>query len=302
MKYFSLLDLAPIVQSGDAALAFRNCARSRAPSEDGGTIVSGRRSIITCRDRQRRDLRGDRACRRRNEKIRVGAGGIMLPNHVPLAIAEQFGTLEALFPAGSISGSGARAGSDRLTARALRRNLGSSGDTFPEDVLEPQTYFAPASPDQLLQAVPGAGASLLLYLLGSSDFSARHSGRTWSAFASPRISAPDYLEVALRLYRQNFKPSAALSQPHAIVGAGFSPPKDADAGSGSASSASAQLQFLSMVARPAGKLPPPVESMEGRSAVGKRAAVDSGRVVRRSGSGGPVRVELAVLARGDRGR
>ena len=195
----------------------------------------------------------------------------MLPNHSPLVIAEQFGTLDALYPGRIDLGLGRAPGSDQLTARALRRNLGSDGDTFPQDVLELQSYFEPAQPDQVLQAVPGAGANVPLYLLGSSDFSAQLAAELGLPFAFASHFAPDYLEVALALYRRHFKPSAALAKPYAIVGAGvFAAETDAEA---ERLATSAQLQFLNLIRGHPGKLPPPVESMEGRWSGAERAAV-----------------------------
>ncbi len=272
MKYFSLLDLSPIIQGGDAALAFRNTLDLAQHAEAWGYhrywlaehhnlagIASAATSIVIAH------VAGG------TKTIRVGAGGIMLPNHAPLVIAEQFGTLDALFPGRIDLGLGRAPGSDQLTARALRRNLGSSGDSFPEDVLELQHYFEPATPDQALQAVPGAGAQVPLYLLGSSDFSARLAAELGLPFAFASHFAPEYLEVALSLYRRYFKPSAALGQPHAIVGAGvFAADSDAEA---ERLFTSSQLQFLSMVRGRPGKLPPPVESMEGQWSPMEQAAV-----------------------------
>ncbi|HEX4665945.1 MAG TPA: LLM class flavin-dependent oxidoreductase [Chthoniobacterales bacterium] len=272
MKYFSLLDLSPIIEGGDAALAFRNTLDLAQHAEGWGYhrfwlaehhnlpgIASAATSVIIC------------YVAAGTKRIRVGAGGIMLPNHSPLVIAEQFGTLEALYPGRIDLGLGRAPGSDQLTARALRRNLGSSGDTFPEDVLELQAYFEPAEPDQAVQAVPGAGAKVPLYLLGSSDFSARLAAELGLPFAFASHFAPEYLEIALDLYRRNFKPSAALAQPHAMIGAGiFAAETDAEA---ARLFTSAQLQFLTMVRGRPGKLPPPVESMEGLWSVPERAAV-----------------------------
>ena len=231
MKYFSLLDLSPIIEGGDAALAFRNTLDLARHAEEWGYhrywlaehhnlpgIASAATSIVIGH------VAGG------TKRIRVGAGGIMLPNHAPLVIAEQFGTLDALYPGRIDLGLGRAPGSDQLTARALRRNLGSSGDTFPQDVLELQSYFAPAVPEQAVQAVPGAGANVPLYLLGSSDFSARLAAELGLPFAFASHFAPAYLEVALALYRQNFKPSAALAQPHAMIGVGiFAAATDAEA-------------------------------------------------------------------------
>ena len=204
----------------------------------------------------------------------------MLPNHAPLVIAEQFGTLDALYPGRIDLGLGRAPGSDQLTARALRRNLASSGDTFPQDVLELQSYFEPAEPDQALQAVPGAGANVPLYLLGSSDFSARLAAELGLPFAFASHFAPDYLDVALALYRQNFQPSAALEKPHAMIGVGiFAAETDAEA---QRLFTSSQLQFLNMVRGRPGKLPPPVETMDGSGARRNEPRFRNGRAVPRS--------------------
>src|SRR3954470_12902329 len=152
--------------------------------------------------------------------IRIGAGGIMLPNHAPMLIAEQFGTLEALYPGRIDLGLGRAPGSDQLTSRALRRYLGSSGESFPDELAELRSYFRAAAPGQPVQAVPGAGLNVPLYLLGSSDFSARLAAELGLPFAFASHFAPDYLEVALHLYRRDFQPSSALAQPYVIIGAG----------------------------------------------------------------------------------
>jgi len=166
----------------------------------------------------------------------------MLPNHAPLVIAEQFGTLESLYPGRIDLGLGRAPGSDQRTARALRRNLGNSGDTFPQDVIELQSYFAGT---QAVQAIPGTGLSVPLYLLGSSDFSARLAAELGLPFAFASHFAPEYLEVALHLYRRDFQPSPALAEPYAMIGAGvFAADTDAEA---RRLFTSAQLQFLSMV-------------------------------------------------------
>ncbi len=217
----------------------------------------------------------------------------MLPNHSPLVIAELFGTLDALYPGRIDLGLGRAPGSDQLTARALRRNLGGSGDTFPEDVLELQSYFAPASPDQGLQAVPGAGATVPLYLLGSSDFSARLAATLGLPFAFASHFAPEYLEVALALYRRHFKPSAALAVPHAMIGVGiFAAETDAEAQHLFTSS---QLQFLSMVRGRPGKLPPPVDSLEGLWSAPERAAVQQRTRYAAVGSRETVRERLKAM-------
>ncbi len=271
MARLSLLDLSPIVEGGDAARAFRNTVDLAQHAERWGYdrfwlaehhnlpgIASAATSVVI----------GHVAGQ--TKTIRVGAGGIMLPNHAPLVIAEQFGTLESLFPGRIDLGLGRAPGSDQRTARALRRNLGSSGDTFPQDVLELQSYFAGAS--DRVQAVPGAGLNVPLYLLGSSDFSARLAAELGLPFAFASHFAPEYIDVALHLYRRDFQPSAALDKPHVIIGAGvFAADTDADA---RRLFSSAQLQFLSLVRGRPGKLPPPVDSIDSQCSPAERAAID----------------------------
>lgn len=294
MKYFSLLDLAPIIEGADAAQAFRNSLDLAQHAESWGYhrfwlaehhnlpgIASAATAVVICH------VAGG------TRSIRVGAGGIMLPNHAPLVIAEQFGTLAALFPGRIDLGLGRAPGTDQVTARALRRNLGSSGDSFPEDVLELQTYLEPALPGQPVQAVPGAGAKLPLYLLGSSDFSARVAAELGLPFAFASHFAPEYLEVALALYRKNFKSSAALDRPHVIVGAGvFAAESDAEA---QRLATSSQLQFVSMMRGRPGKLPPPIDNMEKRWSAMELAAVMERMRCSAIGSPATVRARLEEL-------
>jgi luciferase family oxidoreductase group 1 len=149
--------------------------------------------------------------------IRVGAGGIMLPNHAPLVIAEQFGTLEALHPGRIDLGLGRAPGTDPVTTRALRRSL-ASADTFPEDVLELQAYLAGDTRVAGVNATPGRGAKVPLYILGSSLFGARLAAALGLPYAFASHFAPHALEEALALYRREFRPSAQLAKPHAIAG------------------------------------------------------------------------------------
>jgi luciferase family oxidoreductase group 1 len=270
MPRLSVLDLSPIIEGGDAALAFRNSADLAQHAEAWGYhrfwlaehhnlpgIASAATSVVI----------GHVASK--TKTIRVGAGGIMLPNHAPLVIAEQFGTLESLYSGRIDLGLGRAPGSDQRTARALRRNLGSSGDTFPQDVIELQSYFAGA---QGVQAIPGAGLNVPLYLLGSSDFSARLAAELGLPFAFASHFAPEYLEVALHLYRRDFQPSAQLAEPYVMIGAGvFAAETDAEA---ARLFSSAQLQFLSLVRGRPGKLPPPVDSIDALCTPAERAAID----------------------------
>jgi luciferase family oxidoreductase group 1 len=152
--------------------------------------------------------------------IRIGAGGIMLPNHSPLVIAEQFGTLASLYPGRVDLGLGRAPGTDLQTARALRRNLGpDSADAFPEDVQELQAYFGPPRQGQLVHAVPGEGLEVPIWLLGSSLYGAQLAAFLGLPFAFASHFAPDNLLAALELYRREFRPSAKLDRPYAMVAA-----------------------------------------------------------------------------------
>ncbi len=151
------------------------------------------------------------------QRIRVGAGGIMLPNHAPIIIAEHFGTLAQLFPGRIDLGLGRAPGTDQVTVQALRRTLGS-GDNFPQDVLELQAYFAPVAAGQRVQAVPAAGTDVPLWILGSSTYGAQLAAALGLPYAFASHFAPDQLIPALEIYRERFKPSAQLAKPHAMVG------------------------------------------------------------------------------------
>ncbi|MGZ5022476.1 MAG: LLM class flavin-dependent oxidoreductase, partial [Chthoniobacterales bacterium] len=273
MRFYSILDLSPIVEGGDAAQAFRNTVDLARHAEEWGYhrywlaehhnlpgIASAATSLVI----------GHVAGA--TKTIRVGAGGIMLPNHAPLVIAEQFGTLESLYPGRIDLGLGRAPGSDQVTARALRRYLGSSGETFPDDLLELQSYFRPAAPNEKLRAVPGAGLDVPLYLLGSSDFSARLAAKLGLPFAFASHFAPEYLHVALKIYRNEFKPSAQLQKPHTMIGVGlFAADTDREA---QQLATSAQLMFLNLVRGRPSELPPPIETMNGQWSPAERGAVE----------------------------
>jgi luciferase family oxidoreductase group 1 len=215
---YSLLDLAPIFTGGTAAESFRNSLDLAQHAERWGYhrywlaehhnipgIASAATSVLIAH------IAGG------TTRIRVGSGGIMLPNHAPLVIAEQFGTLESLFPGRIDLGVGRAPGGDMRTARALRRGLGSSGDTFPQDLIELIRYFKGTS-ENGVRAIPGHGLHVPIYLLGSSDFSAMLAAELGLPFAFASHFAPDYLHAALDLYRANFRPSDWLDRPHAMVG------------------------------------------------------------------------------------
>jgi luciferase family oxidoreductase group 1 len=294
MIRYSLLDLCPIIEGGDAALAFRNTLDLAQHAEKWGYyrfwlaehhnlpgVASAATSVVI----------GHVA--NGTKRIRVGAGGIMLPNHAPLVIAEQFGTLESFYPGRIDLGLGRAPGSDQVTARALRRSLGSNGDTFPQDLLELQSYFEPASRGQAIRAVPGAGLNIPFYLLGSSDFSARLAAELGLPFAFASHFAPDYLHVALDIYRREFKPSRALKEPYAIIGVGvFAAETDQEA---RRLFTSAQLQFLGLLRGHPHELPPPVETMDGRWTEAERAAVEHRAQYSAVGSPETVRQRLEQL-------
>jgi luciferase family oxidoreductase group 1 len=288
---YSLLDLAPIVQGGSASESFRNTLELAQHAEGWGYhrywlaehhnipgIASAATSIVIAH------VAGG------TSTIRVGSGGIMLPNHAPLVIAEQFGTLESLFPGRIDLGIGRAPGGDQMTARALRRNLGSSGDTFPDDLQELIAYFRGSLP---VKAIPGTGLHVPIYLLGSSDFSARLAAVLGLPFAFASHFAPDFLHGALRLYRQNFRPSEQLDHPYAMVGVNiFAADSDAEA---RRLFTSLQQQFLNLVRGAPDKTPPPIDTMDGVWSTAERVHVE--RMTRYSVIGGPetVRRGLEVI-------
>jgi len=153
------------------------------------------------------------------KSIRVGSGGIMLPNHSPLVVAEQFGTLASLYPGRIDLGLGRAPGTDMMTARALRRDMEDSAEQFPQDVQELQNYFDDAEPGQRIRAVPGSGLDVPIWLLGSSLFSAQLAAMLGLPFAFASHFAPDLMRQALDIYRSSFQPSKQLDRPYAMLGA-----------------------------------------------------------------------------------
>jgi len=292
---YSILDLAPIIEGGDAALAFRNSLDIAQHAERWGYhrfwlaehhnmpgIASAATSVVIGY------VAGG------TKSIRVGAGGVMLPNHAPLVIAEQFGTLESLYPGRIDLALGRAPGTDHATARALRRFLGSSGETFPQDVMELMSYFAPVAANQRVRAVPGSGLTVPLYLLGSSDFSAQLAAELGLPFAFASHFAPDYLHAALHLYRTGFKPSAALRQPHVIVGASvFAAESEREAQQLATSS---KLQVLGMIRGHPRTLPPPVESMDGLWTPEEQAGIEHRLEYAAIGGRDTVREKLTQIA------
>jgi luciferase family oxidoreductase group 1 len=191
--------------------------------------------------------------------IRVGAGGIMLPNHSPLVIAEQFGTLESLYPKRIDLGLGRAPGTDQLTLHALRRDY-SNADSFPQDVLELQALLGPLQPDQHVQAVPGTGTNVPLWILGSSLYGAQLAAALGLPYAFASHFAPDELYRAVELYRANFRPSAQLEHPYVMVGANVIV-ADTDAEARRLFT-SPQQAFTNMLRGARGKLQPPIDDIE----------------------------------------
>ncbi|MBX3581437.1 MAG: LLM class flavin-dependent oxidoreductase [Rhizobiaceae bacterium] len=231
--------------------------------------------------------------------IRVGAGGIMLPNHAPLIIAEQFGTLAALYPGRIDLGLGRAPGTDMLTARALRRNMEAGVDTFPQDVVELINYFAPAEPGQRVRAVPGEGEDVEVWVLGSSTYGAQLAAMLGLPYAFASHFAPAEMEHAIEIYRSRFQPSERLSKPRLMLGLNvFAAATDAEA---RLLFSSLQQAFVNLRTGRPGKLPAPVEGFEDTldpmakgmlanalscSIVGSPATVQSGleAFVRRTGA------------------
>jgi len=215
---FSILDLSPITEGSDAAASFRHTLDLAQHAERWGYkrhwlaehhgipgIASAATAVLIAH------------VAAGTSTIRVGAGGIMLPNHSPLVIAEQFGTLESLYPGRIDLGLGRAPGSDQATARALRRNLDSDADEFPQDVLELMDYFSD-EPQQRVRAVPGTGLKVPIWILGSSLFGAQLAAHLGLPYAFASHFAPTHLMEAIALYRANFKPSAELTRPYVMLG------------------------------------------------------------------------------------
>lgn len=259
----SVLDLAPVVEGAAARDALRNTLDLAQHAERWGYhrfwlaehhnmpgIASSATSVLIGY------VAGG------TSKIRVGSGGIMLPNHSPLVIAEQFGTLESLYPGRIDLGIGRAPGSDPLTARALRRGPGSDGQDFPELLEELRTYFDPSRAEYppRVRAYPGEGLHIPIWLLGSSDFSARLAAKLGLPFAFASHFAPDFVIPALDLYRSSFQPSAELAEPRTMIGVNVFA---ADTEQEASRLATSQIQqFLNLIRGRTGKLQPPVDDIE----------------------------------------
>ena len=223
--------------------------------------------------------------------IRVGAGGIMLPNHSPIVIAEQFGTLESLYPGRIDLGLGRAPGSDQATTRALRRDP-AGGSEFPQDVQELQAFFAPVEPGQRVQAVPGGGLNVPLWILGSSTFGAQLAAYLGLPYAFASHFAPDDLETALAVYRERFQPSAQLAEPYAMAGLNVIAADTDDAARRLFSTP--QQAFRNLVRGTPGFLPAPVDDIDEHWSPQEKAGAM--RMLRRAVVGSPATVRAGIEA------
>ncbi|HEY8554070.1 MAG TPA: LLM class flavin-dependent oxidoreductase [Burkholderiales bacterium] len=285
----SVLDLAFIPEGGTAGEALRNTIDLARHAEAWGYRrfwLAEHHNMVGIASSATAVVVGQVAAATRT--IRVGAGGIMLPNHAPLVVAEQFGTLEALYPGRIDLGLGRAPGTDPLTVRALRRHPGSA-ESFPQDVLELQAYFEPAEEGQAVRAVPGTGLRVPLWILGSSLFGAQVAAALGLPYAFASHFAPEALHEALALYRRLFKPSRQLERPYTMAGVNvFAADSDAQA---RRLFTSAQQQFTDLVRGRPGRLPPPIDDIESYwspvekaqvSAMLRYSFVGSGETVRRA--------------------
>jgi luciferase family oxidoreductase group 1 len=260
MVPLSVLDLSPIAEGSDAGQALRNSLDLARHVETLGYrrfwmaehhnlpgIASAATAVALAHIAAGTD------------RIRIGAGGIMLPNHAPLIIAEQFGTLAALHPGRVELGLGRAPGSDQITARAMRRNLTNS-DEFPQDVVELMAYFQPVQPDQHVQAVPGAGLNVPIWILGSSTYGAQLAAILGLPFAFASHFAPGMMMEAMSIYRDRFRPSPQLAVPNVMLGVNIvAAETDAEA---RFLFSSLQQSFLNIRSGRPGRLPPPVEDFD----------------------------------------
>lgn len=223
--------------------------------------------------------------------IRIGAGGIMLPNHAPYVIAEQFGTLATLFPGRIDLGLGRAPGTDQLTLRALRRDP-MSAERFPQDVLELQAFLAPPAPDQRIEAVPGSGTEVPLWILGSSLFGAQLAAKLGLPFGFASHFAPDALDMALRIYRDSFEPSPALGSSYALVGVNIvAAPTDEEA---RMLATSQQMSFANLLRGTRRLIQPPIPDIEAYWTPQEKA--QASRMLGCSIVGGPETVKTGIAA------
>lgn len=292
MTAYSLLDLVPVVEGGSVAQALANAADLAQHAEGLGFTrywIAEHHGMAGIAGAATSVVIGHVAAATRH--IRVGSGGIMLPNHAPLVIAEQFGTLDALFPGRIDLGLGRAPGSDMQVARALRRTLDSDPNGFPNDVIELQSYFAD---DQQtgIRATPGSGAKVKIWILGSSTYGARLAAVLGLPYAFASHFAPDSLDEAAALYRHYFRPSPVLAKPYFMAGFNiFGADTDAEA---ALLATSQQQAFVALRTGNPRQLPPPVAGY--RDSLGPQAAAILDHVLQCSAIGGPAKVACDIAA------
>jgi luciferase family oxidoreductase group 1 len=289
----SVLDLAPIREGGDAAEAFRHSLDLAQLAERLGY----RRFWMA----EHHSMPGVASAATAvalahigagTSTIRIGAGGIMLPNHSPLVIAEQFGTLESLHPGRVDLGLGRAPGTDQAAAYALRRNLASDANQFPRDVVELMGYFQPAEPGQRVRAVPGEGLRIPIWILGSSTFGAQLAAMLGLPYAFASHFAPQQMEEAIEVYRRTFTPSAQLERPYVMLGFNvFAADTDREA---QLLATSMQQAFVNLRRGTPTPLPPPIENYTETLDRAERALLD--HVLSCSAIGSPERVAAEVKA------
>ncbi len=293
---FSILDLAPVPEGRTAGDALRNARDLAQHAERLGYRrywLAEHHNMIGIASAATSVAIGYVAEGTRT--IRVGSGGVMLPNHAPLIIAEQFGTLESLYPGRIDLGVGRAPGTDGRTSRALRRDP-AAADSFPQDVVELQALLGPARPGQMVQAVPGTGLQVPIWILGSSLFGAQLAAMLGLPYTFASHFAPDALMQALQVYRTRFEPSEQLERPHAMVGVNVvAADTDAEA---RRLFTSTQQAFTNMFRGTRGKLQPPIDDIETYWSPPEKAQASSMLACSFVGSAATVRRELqAFLAR-----
>ncbi len=292
MTRFSLLDLVPVVEGGTVSQSLSRAADLARHAETLGfqrywvAEHHGMRGIASAATAV---VIGHVAAA--TKTIRVGAGGIMLPNHAPLIIAEQFGTLDALFPGRIDLGLGRAPGSDQRVAQAMRRTLDSDPNAFPRDVMELQSYFADDGRTGIA-ATPGAGANVPLWILGSSTFGAQLAAALGLPYAFASHFAPDALDAALAIYRRDFRPSAQLDRPYAMAGFNvFAADTDEEA---ELLASSQQQSFVALRTGNPRQLPPPVAGY--RASLGPQGSGILDHVLQCSAVGSPETVARQTAA------
>ena len=292
MTKYSILDLVPVAEGSSVGNAIAQAADMAAHAESLGFTrywVAEHHGMAGVAGAATSVVIGHIAAA--TETIRVGAGGIMLPNHAPLVIAEQFGTLDALYPSRIDLGLGRAPGSDQRVAMAIRRNLDSDPNAFPRDVMELQSYFADDGQTGIA-ATPGAGADVQLYILGSSLYGAQVAAALGLPFAFASHFAPQMLDEALHIYRSHFKPSAALEAPYAMAAFNIIAADTDDEAEFLASSM--QQSFVRLRTGNPGQMPPPIAGYKAALPPPHAAILDG--VLECSAIGGPEKVAVGVAA------